>query len=274
MSPELIIQKLKNLPQGKFLNESNLAHYASILSLHDDKKADWLIGRLAGIGGSETGILVSGLRNEADVFGASPSDLIAEKLLIAKPVQENNAMLMGIYMEAFVRERFYATYGAARHEVAYAALCVAKHPSHEWMRYSPDDIVVMDGKNYLVDYKTPAEASSMSKIPMRYKAQLHQGFELCRVSDIEIEGLLLIQLPLDNRTLYVTEVDIDESIVRDIKTAGSEAWHDYILQGALPSRDAKDYLFDKFTEADTKVQQKILTLSDKHEQILYGVITE
>lgn len=66
-----------------------------------------------------------------------------------------------------------------------------RQPPRKWMRYSPDDTVIKDGKRYLIDYKAPGEPGD---VKFRYACQLHQGRMVCEHSGVHIDGMILVQL--------------------------------------------------------------------------------
>lgn len=240
---------------------SSLPHIESILSLAGEAgierwirraasrensliRVKWLIDRLSGIGGSEIGILVSDKYGEVDLFNDAPLDLVRDKMMLETGIPDNGAMRFGREVEPIVEKMFIEDTTAAgckvtRRDDLILALSKARHPSHPWMRYSPDSVIEIDGKIWLPDYKIPATRYGHDEIPMRYRAQLHQGYILLSEMGVNVEGILLVQCPLQDRSIHVTDLTIDEQLIADIKETGDQAWYDNVLAGVLPDAVAR-----------------------------------
>lgn len=243
-----IFDALLQLPQAAHFNPSHIKRFIDEYS--NDPRALWHVKRLSGIGGSEIGIMVANLRGEQDVFGATPADVIREKLLVHPPKKTTLAMRKGIVAETCIRQFFLEDYKGERDMVAHRLLESGdfKKP-HEWMRYSPDDIVIIGGRRYLCDYKHPGKATLHDDIYLRYTSQLHLGKVLLEYNGIQIDGMLLIQYPENGNDLVVSEIGMDDSIVDDIIRGGQMVW-DEVLAGNVPPFEFRDDLPHQLTADD------------------------
>lgn len=230
--------KILELPQFKHFSQQGVESLLARIS--NDPRANWHIERLSGIGGSEVGIAVSQMREEPDYFGSTSAELAEEKLLRIPPIGNREIMMYGQYIEDYIRTKFLREFGAVRdtdtlHRFEKGAEReIVADPKHQWQRYSPDDVVLLDGKRWLVDYKAPGEAHGYGQEPLRYRAQLHGGAMLLEQNGIEIEGMLLVQYPRKDLEMRVSHVAFDESLFRDLYTANDELWYGYILEGCVP----------------------------------------
>lgn len=225
---DLLRSKLLSLPQGPFIRENRLNAWLDLMQ--DDPRAEWHAERLSGIGGSEIGILVAHKRGEPDAFGGTAYGLVLEKNLTFLPQKQTLAMRKGIFLENGIRQFFTEDYGCVRDEDAVNKLTFAKR-LRPWMRYSPDDVVLLGNKRYLVDYKHPNAATGHGDIYLRYRSQLHMGAMISESVGVKIDGMLLVQYPEDGGdNLVVSDVPFDLEIARDIIDAGDEAWH-HIVSG-------------------------------------------
>lgn len=252
----LIMDALLKLPQSHHFKTEHIKRYLN--AVKNDPRALWHVRRLAGIGGSEIGALVSALRDEDDPFGTTPNSIVCEKLLIFPPKKTMLAMRKGIVSETCIRQFFLEDYEASRDKKTIDMMesSDVKTP-FAWMRYSPDDVVFLGGRRYLVDYKRPEIASLHENIYMRYICQLHQGKMILDYNGVQIDGMLLVQFPEKGDDLVVSEISYDDSIVADIVKAGELAWGN-VLEGKTDAYDWNKDLPHVFDEAE---QEKLLELS-------------
>lgn len=230
----LLMDELRLLPQFRHFDEANVERFIRIRK--NDPRALWHVMRLSGIGGSEIGVLVAEHRGIDDAFGETAAGLIRDKLLIVPPKRTTMAMRKGIVSENSIRQIFLEDYKATQDQEILDKMANSELKSrHSWMRYSPDDIVAINGLRYLVDYKNPGEATLHDDLKFRYICQLHQGRMLLEENGVHIDGMLLAQFPEAGQgdDLVVSEVIHDESVDHDIIEAGSTAWG-MILSGTVP----------------------------------------
>jgi hypothetical protein len=254
ITDQVILDALMALPQSCHFKPENIQRFLD--ARRDDPRVMWHVKRLSGIGGSEIGVLVAAQRGVPDAFGNTPADIIGEKLLAFEPKKTTIAMRKGIVAETCLRQFFLEDYKAERDMKSIGLLesDSVKMP-FEWMRYSPDDIVKINGHRYLVDYKHPKEASLHDDLHLRYICQLHQGQMILDYNGIKIDGMLLVQYPEHGDDLLVSEIPFDDSIVDDIIKSGQSAWFS-VLSGHIP-------LFQKKADAISSLpQDKVEALND------------
>ena len=245
VSPEdrakiLILEAMQSLPQFKHFTEDDVNRF--VQSKANDSRALWHVSRLTGIGGSEIGVAVAEYRGLQDAFGNTVADLVREKLLVVPPKKITMAMRKGLVSEDAIRQIFLEDYKASQDEQTLSRMNLGElKGSRTWMRYSPDDIVMIGGKRYLTDYKRPAEASLHDDIRFRYICQLHLGRQILEHNGIQVDGMLLAQFPEAGQgdDLIVSEILYDESIDADIVTAGDAAWN-RVLAGQIPAARKRD----------------------------------
>lgn len=233
-----ILDALLQLPQARHFEPQNIKRF--IEQYRDDPRVFWHVKRLGGIGGSEIGAIVSYLRGEQDVFGTNPADIVKEKLLITPPRKMNLAMRKGVIAESCIRQIFLEDYhGEQDFESIHLLQNDAYKRPYSWMRYSPDDIVFINGRRYLCDYKYPGKAMLHDDICLRYISQLHLGKILLEHNGIKLDGMLLVQYPEKGDGLLVSEIGTDESVMRDIIRGGEMIWKE-VLSGNVPSFEEKE----------------------------------
>lgn len=242
-----LMERMKSIPQyaaiERLLAKADIQCWIEFAIKRENSmtRVEWLIDRLSGIGGSEIGVLVSEKRGEVDLFGDTSVDVVQDKLLMAKAMVDNGAMRFGREVEHVIRKMFQEDIeksGAkfTRRDDLIEKLSSVRHSKHPWMRYSPDDVFDINGKLFVADYKLPAIRYDHNDIPMRYLAQLHQGKILLEEElGCKDVGILLIQCPLQDRTVHATNVTVDESIVADIKECGDRVWFENVLTGEVPT---------------------------------------
>jgi len=238
ITDQVILDALMALPHSSHFKPENIQRFLD--ARRDDPRVMWHVKRLSGIGGSEIGVLVAAQRGVPDAFGNTPGDIIGEKLLAFEPKKTTIAMRKGIVAETCLRQFFLEDFKAERDMKSIDLLesDTVKTP-FEWMRYSPDDIVMISGHRYLVDYKHPKEAKLHDDLHLRYICQLHQGQMILDYNGIKIDGMLLVQYPEQGDDLMVSEIPFDDSIVDDIIKSGQSAWFS-VLSGHIPFQKKED----------------------------------
>lgn len=206
--------------------------------------APWHAARAAGFGGSDIGVLVRNWSNLRADHQASAHDIVEGKLLRAVPSEETGDLRRGHENEPRHAEAFYRKYAAVRDEGAFTRLSAA-HGVRLWMRYSPDDVVLVPTatpnpslggallRRVLVDYKAPRRVDPDPEIAFQYACQLHQGAMVCARSGIHLDGLMLSQFDWAAWELKDDNVVYDQELARMILRAGDH-YHAYVLRGELP----------------------------------------
>lgn len=219
--------------------------------------AIWHAIRLNGFGGSEIGVLVRNFGGERADHQASAHNIVESKLMRRAPLESTCHLRRGHENEDSHAQRFWAKYSAVRDQKAYDALKEAKGRK-PWMRYSPDDMVLMpmrtalndDGQlivvptpgeahRWLIDYKAPSAVEENAEIAFQYACQLTQGAILCAENSVPIVGMMLSQFDWANWALKDDVLNWDEDVGRAVMQAGSFYW-DYVTRGEVPP-----YIFKK-----------------------------
>lgn len=233
MIKDEIIAALAKLPQARHFRQEDMQRFAAMHA--NSPKWKWHVERLSGIGGSEIGVAVAEIRGEDDAFGSSVNRIIREKLLRNLPPPATLAMRKGAIVEQGIRQIFIEDTGAVQDSASLKLFNSNEYKKPlKWMRYSPDDIVFIDGKRYLVDYKHPNNAHGHHEIPLRYHAQLHQGMMLLEHNGIQVEGMLLVQYPQRGDDLIISKLERDEDLMSDIVRSGNGVW-DHVMSGQIPA---------------------------------------
>ena len=188
-------QRLRALPQAKHI-ESRWNDWLQALRQHSGRSGLSLerqIERLRGFGGSEIGTLVSERRGEYDPF-ATAREICQQKLLLAtaevSDPYELGSLQRGTDLEPVIRAYFHRMTGAEVLSDALHTLQQHRHQRHEWMLYTPDDLVQLHGFTLLIDYKAPFEVPTA--VPFRHGCQLHQGRLLAEDAGLRIDNMMIV----------------------------------------------------------------------------------
>lgn len=204
-------------------------------------RALWHVSRLWGIGGSEIGILIAHREGQTHPF-TTAREVIAGKLCKAAPDPTAGPLLRGTFNEPLVRRLFHGRYGTTTDVASFQKLETAQPDSqHPWQQGNPDDVVCMDHRRYVVDYKVPSpdqyKVVQSIGISLDYAAQLHNYAMLLQRADVQIDGMILA--PMDTNTMRVQPLECpwDQDLADAILETGDFFWQEYVLKARLP-----DYL--------------------------------
>lgn len=239
------------LPQRDQIAMSDARQWIGDVVHAHGEAAIWHAIRLNGFGGSEIGVLVRNMQGERADHQASAHDIVEGKLMRRAPLESSAHMTRGHENEEPHSKRFWSKYGAQRDLTAYESLKNAQG-SRQWMRYSPDDMVLMplrpvindDGEmitvatpgemhRWLIDYKAPSKVEEGDEIAFQYACQLTQGAILCAENDVPIEGMMLSQFDWANWALKDDVVPWNEDMGLSVIQAGDMYW-DCVLRGEVP----------------------------------------
>lgn len=210
----------------------------------DPNRLLWHVDRLMGFGGSDIGTLVCENEKMGRAVFTTARRIVAGKLLMAAPEKSNATMMVGSVMEPVVREAFHAQmaeYDCHTDEKTYAAIAdlqsldrnfTRKRP---WLVGNPDDIVMLRGRRFLVDYKVTLQAEKESEgdestrldVFSDYEYQLHDYDLICDEVGASIEGMLLAKYVVDKDGFFVLrigQVPFDPVKRAQILRAGDAAW--------------------------------------------------
>ncbi|MBA1280214.1 YqaJ viral recombinase family protein [Stutzerimonas stutzeri] len=258
---------LTSLPQASVINQEHAGRWLEGVMRYHRKRAEWHAKRLYGIGGSEMGAVLRGL-NELKESGFSTFRRVVEhKLMMRLPEYQTIHMKRGTVLEPLARLAFLYRYRAEQDVAAIRGAEKARgRPGYEWLVGNPDDLVILNGKRFLVDYKVPSQVDD--EIEYDYQVQLHHYDLMCQMGGVKTDGLLLAKLDLSpelanglvERFSSMTEAQIHEvarsianinmpgmrvvglvldksrSMQVDILEAGATAWNDFVLAGNVPPK--------------------------------------
>jgi hypothetical protein len=236
---------LDSAPHRNVLSDDDMRTWIRAVVGSHGEAAIWHAQRACGFGGSEIGVLVRNhLGHRAD-HQNSAHDILASKLLKSVPQEDAGDLRRGHENEPLHAQRFYAKHGAVRDQVAFNLLSKATG-LRPWMRYSPDDVVViptadanprLNGKKLrrlLIDYKAPRNVDSNEFIAFQYSCQLHQGAMICAAQGIHLDGLMLSQYDWAGWRLKDDYVAYDPELAMLILEAGDH-YHSFLMRGLVPS---------------------------------------
>lgn len=220
------------------------------------KQLNWHIRRKGKFGASDMSALYMEFKDTWYPFGDAAS-IVAEKLCM-KPVEPMNGdTSRGVYMEDHIRQSFIKT--MAKQGIYLESDDYAKEkisglryaggiPEIPWMDCSPDDIFVdQDGHRYLVDYKCPAESSSIvgmqRDVPDYYQAQLAQEKIMLEYLELPADHIFLVPFSTKEWKAFPVECQISDQMCMDVIEAGNY-YSTFIEKKELPRRPpSKNYEF-------------------------------
>lgn len=259
-------QILEALPQLPVIAQADANRWVEGITRYHGPRATWHAKRLHGIGGSEMGALISFYRGETSSGFSTIKDVVEGKLMKRLPSFETFHMRRGNALEDLARQVFLKKSFGSVDLAAMNALSVAKKlPGYEFMVGNPDDIVILNGKRFVVDYKVPNTFSDT--IELDYEVQLHHYATLAKFAGIRIDGLILAKLDIppqlaEHLTKNVAQIEpqrfaeLVDSISRvdlpgcrivllpvELKTnlqaellaAGKDCWNDFVMKGVVPT---------------------------------------
>lgn len=259
-------QILEALPQLPVIEQNDANRWIEGISRYHAPRASWHAKRLHGIGGSEMGAVVSFYRGEAPTGFISATEVVEGKLMKRLPQFETFHMRRGNALEDLARRVFLKSSSAVIDHAATKALRTArKVPGYEFMVGNQDDIVLINGKRFVVDYKVPNTFSE--SIEQDYEIQVHHYATQAKLAGVRVDGLILAKLDIppqmaDFLTREIggfSSVKVDQlvdSIVNvnlpgcrivpipvelkrplqaELLAAGKDIWNDFVLKGVVPT---------------------------------------
>lgn len=255
------------LPQWPNVNPANFDRWLNAILVAGPSSLSPArhLERMAGLTGTQTPVIVQEKRGMRDPFGESIRSIVEEKLFLGFPKKQTAAMGRGIQWEPYIQDMFRLETGAVTDE---NALTLARNtkgfPSYPWLIGTPDDVVSIDGKKYVVDYKSPFDTHTVFKngkaIPevlFRYVCQVHQYKLILGFLGIQIDGMLVVFPDMKRNKLIIHPVEEDPTVSRDILAYGSEVW-DQVLAGTIPDGAKKKNIID------TRSSESIASIAEKY----------
>ncbi|MCP5458705.1 MAG: YqaJ viral recombinase family protein [Gammaproteobacteria bacterium] len=186
--------------------------------------------RLSGIGASEIGVLVGERRGLYQPFSTA-REVVAQKLLFDPPEPDNAHLRRGALMEPMIRSEFLRLSGATPRPDLLQK--VVETPAQwDWMQATPDELVVMDGRLGIIDYKSPAQP--INDVPLEYACQLHQIGLLAQHAGLPVAFRALVAWNSETWRPEVLPCPHDPALEQEIVEAGNHYWYNHILTGELP----------------------------------------
>lgn len=258
---------LASLQQAPVIQQAHAERWLEGVMRYHRARAEWHAKRLKGIGGSEMGAVLRGLNGIKESGFSSFRQVVEQKLMMRLPEFETSHMRRGTVLEPLARLAFLYRYKAQRDLPAMQATANAmQKPGYEWLVGNPDDLIQLNGKRFLTDYKVPNQFDD--EIAYDYRVQLHHYALLSQMAKVKIDGLILAKLDLSpelanslverfptmskqqvheiaqtiarmdmpGMRVVGLVVDMERSMQVDILDAGATAWNDFVIQGNVPPK--------------------------------------
>lgn len=215
--------------------------------------------RRCGFGGSDQDALVQNYLDLPADFNNTARAICEHKLLLTmqKPSEDQQLYFdRGHSFEPLIAARFFkehAIFNCQRYKKGLERISAGRGP-HPFMRYSPDDVVVMpqvmcpwDFKSshpsgmvrILVDYKSPGtveyDARGNAIVKQGYATQLHSGKLVAEQNGEHIDGMILVQYDHSRFKLAITVVPFQPKLAQTIIKANTYYFEEFIAKGLLPA---------------------------------------
>ena len=247
------IKDINKLPQAKYIGDFDMHDWLDKVQEYDPGRLAWHVRRLGGIGGSEIGTLWMSLRDQYHPFH-SCTDVVESKLLKQMPLAPEGNLQRGSMMEDPIlrvkfRQEMTQKYAAKGIQVKFRDDLFVHFmnykdadPKLSWLVGSPDDIIELDGKLVIVDYKAPTSGTiavystyEKTEAPIYYEAQLHHYHAIGQKLGLPVaDWAMLASLDYDKFTFDIREIKIRQEFSDELIDAGNFYWHEYLLKGQLP----------------------------------------
>lgn len=288
---------LATLEQAPVIQQEHASRWLEGIMRYHRSRAEWHAKRLKGIGGSEMGAVLRGLYGIKESGFSTLRRVVEQKLMMRMPEFETIHMKRGTVLEPLARLAFLYRYKAQRDVAAMKATAEAKSkPGYEWLVGNPDDLVILNNKRFVTDYKVPNKFDH--DIAYDYSVQLHHYALLSQMAGVKIDGLILAKLDLspelanslvekmptmqpeqvheiaktiarmDMPGLRVVGmvVDMERSMRVDILDAGATAWNDYVVSGVVPPKPR-----EQLVELDDQRMLEIGNLQQQYAMAKAGI---
>lgn len=240
----LVLRGLASLPQAAHLEASQCASWVDALERQKPTAAQVaaVLRGLEGFSAGELGVLVAERAGYGTrVFGRTASRVVQEKLLQAPPWLQRASQREAIY-RPICRDLFMQQY------VASPLRWRSNAPSgaRAWFQVEPDELVVVEGGVYAVQYEFPVRVDAA--IAFEDRVALHCVAEAVAAGQVTDggsylhaeqwpDGLLHVRWNAAKAQIEVHPVDLDRSLIQEILDAGAEAWAG-VCAGQVPEQRA------------------------------------
>jgi hypothetical protein len=258
---ENIIARLEKTHPLWEVVKPNAASYADLLLASTLKEEEiWFaVARSCGFGGSDQNALVMNYIEKPADFETTAREICSQKLLLSISVPSNEDQKRyferGHYFEGTIAKKFlekYSMFNIKRYMKGLEKLSTSRGP-HPFMRYSPDDLVIMHEKDcpwgfksthpsgmvvILVDYKAPGsvtyDARGNPVVMDGYKMQLHAGKAIGEHNGLPINGMVLVQYDHSKFDVAAAVVKHEPAMTKLILEANAHYHDEYLAKGMLP----------------------------------------
>lgn len=249
---------LKGLAQGKNINRDNARMWYESILQNEVERFWWHYKRLSGLGGSDIGEVATWKLGELNMF-KTPRDIVREKLMEVPVEGQTKAMRRGTLLEPVLQQIFCEDYDAISRQDIVNKIQNTVSKDHPWMGANVDDVVEIDGKIYIVDYKCSAHLAKEAPLP--YEGQLHQydfmlslanGKHSLRDNKSGSDGLMLCYFDYASGGANPIDVPFNPEMVKAVLEGGDEVWG-HVLSGTYPEVNRRD--MKKIEYSDEQIEQ-------------------
>jgi hypothetical protein len=192
----------------------------------------WRVLRVSGFVGVDIGTLVSAFQGQCDASG-SACEIVAEKLLLSAPQATGSAIERGRDMEPLIRTKARALLQGKGDDAGMSVISRGRGPT-PWMLYAPDDVLVVDGRRWLLNYNCSLDLESEVQARERHSARLHQGRMVAMHNGLAVDVMAVAQWDYQSWRPVVFEIAHDAHVDEIIVAAGDHYWNECVLTGDLP----------------------------------------
>ncbi|TBW57442.1 hypothetical protein EZI54_07220 [Marinobacter halodurans] len=162
------------LPQRAVIPDHVADRWIDGIAALDPSRAVWHAERLRGFGGSEVGELLRYHLGMEPKF-SSPSDIVAEKLLLKLPDQDNPHIRRGRVFESLAQYVYEKLTGrrSVKDRMPYSSVFNAPHREASFAVGNPDDINESPAGVIIPDFKIRSSLDWSEDLELNYVAQLH-----------------------------------------------------------------------------------------------------
>jgi len=221
------------------------------IDIENMSHSDWLLTRRDSIGGSEISALM--LQSK----WSTPLDVYNDKLGLSEPIEVNDSMFAGIYLEDGVANMF-----ASKH----LDLKVSKSPymfideERPWLSANVDRILEHeDGTQGILEIKTTSSWNSKTwttDVPYSYYCQLQHYLGILNL-DFGYVAILI-----DGREFRHFSFIRDDELIATMRAAAYKFWHNNVLLSIPPEASNDDDLKALYpdTEAGSRLEADIIDI--------------
>jgi len=197
----------------------------------------WHVRRASGVGGSESGAMLSHYAEEGDTF-QSAREIVQQKLLKSSPTPATRDMKRGVRAEPHIQRIFLEQYGAVSRTDLVELTRGFRPPKAPWIIGTPDDIIGLKGQVLINDYKAPSAdvyAKMEEKgVSFEYRSQLHHYSLVAAAAGVKFHGLALSPFSPRDFEVGLLPVPFDREFARELALAATRIWNDHVMKGVVP----------------------------------------